>query len=556
MDRRRGDPRVGPLVDAAAPPVTLQAISESVSAAILEILRSPSGLDVAVGEFVIHDPTDHRAVEAGDVILAVGLDPEERQALALVQHAGAGQAAAVVFKLAAGAAPPALLDASTEAGVALLAVPPDVVWGQLHALLRTARAATGVPGEVGPGGAPVGDLFALANAVSSMMGGATTIEDPHSTVLAYSSTDEPIDEPRRQTILGRRVPDSWLARLRDDGVFQRLWGEGTVRVDYRGLDRAFLPRIAVAVRAGGEALGSIWVCQGRTPFTEEAEAALHEAARIAALHLLRYQAGEGLERRRRGELLRSVLDGRTPPDILASSLGIGPASAVTVVAFGLEVGDEATLADQAVVADRAVNLITVHCEAYRRQATSVAEGRVVYVLLPNRAPTVPERLMSFVTGVVEQITDALKVQARAGIGPTVPLARVLESRRDADRVLAALAHARHPGPVAHIDDVRSHAILLELRDLARREPRLWAGRLLRLVDHDRDRPTSYVATLRAYLDAAGDVVAAAASINVHPNTFRYRLRRLLELSGIDLTDPVERLVIHLQLMFLEEGIDR
>jgi DNA-binding PucR family transcriptional regulator len=42
-------------------------------------------------------------------------------------------------------------------------------------------------------------------------------------------------------------------------------------------------------------------------------------------------------------------------------------------------------------------------------------------------------------------------------------------------------------------------------------------------------------------------------LNVHPNTFRYRLRRLLELSELDLTDADERLVTHLQLTFLDDG---
>ena len=63
---------------------------------------------------------------------------------------------------------------------------------------------------------PTGDLFALANAVALMVGGATTIEDRQSNVLAYSSADDPIDTPRRETILGRKVPDHWMARLRED----------------------------------------------------------------------------------------------------------------------------------------------------------------------------------------------------------------------------------------------------------------------------------------------------------------------------------------------------
>jgi len=56
-----------------------------------------------------------------------------------------------------------------------------------------------------------------------------------------------------------------------------------------------------------------------------------------------------------------------------------------------------------------------------------------------------------------------------------------------------------------------------------------------------------VATLRAYLDAFGDITEAARRVSVHPNTFRYRIRRLVELFEVDLANPEERLVIELQL---------
>ena len=61
-----------------------------------------------------------------------------------------------------------------------------------------------------------------------------------------------------------------------------------------------------------------------------------------------------------------------------------------------------------------------------------------------------------------------------------------------------------------------------------------------------DRGGGLVATLAAYMDCFGDVRAAAAQLGVHPNTFRYRLRRLQELVGLDLTDPAERIVAALQ----------
>jgi DNA-binding PucR family transcriptional regulator len=56
-----------------------------------------------------------------------------------------------------------------------------------------------------------------------------------------------------------------------------------------------------------------------------------------------------------------------------------------------------------------------------------------------------------------------------------------------------------------------------------------------------------VDTLRAYLDSFGDVAAAAAWLHVHPNTVRYRVRRIEEALGSSLADPDVRLLLSLSL---------
>jgi DNA-binding PucR family transcriptional regulator len=86
-----------------------------------------------------------------------------------------------------------------------------------------------------------------------------------------------------------------------------------------------------------------------------------------------------------------------------------------------------------------------------------------------------------------------------------------------------------------------------LLDLARDDDQVRSGKVRMLVEHDRDHNSSYVETLAAYLDAFGDVRAAADSLDIHPNTFRYRVRRIVELAGLDLDDPIERLVTQFQL---------
>ena len=56
----------------------------------------------------------------------------------------------------------------------------------------------------------------------------------------------------------------------------------------------------------------------------------------------------------------------------------------------------------------------------------------------------------------------------------------------------------------------------------------------RLADYDEERSTALLRTLEEFLRRRGNITATAEALYVHPNTLRQRLRRILELSGIDL----------------------
>ena len=78
-----------------------------------------------------------------------------------------------------------LLGERSSLGVAVLSVPEEMTWTQLHALLDLSSFAMVTGTAAGIAGVPLGDLFALANAVAGLVGGAVTIEDPARRVLAY-----------------------------------------------------------------------------------------------------------------------------------------------------------------------------------------------------------------------------------------------------------------------------------------------------------------------------------------------------------------------------------
>ncbi len=530
---------------------TVSTLIAALGGELVDVLTAPHGLDMPAADPVVFDRVGTLVLAPGDLLLAVGIHPDSPDALDVVDAARRAKAAAVIVKIE-DEVPGGLVRAATAAGVALLAVPATTGWGHLLTLLRTANTASRVSDAASAEELAIGDLFGLANAVAAMVGGAVTIEDMDSHVLAYSTLEQAIDEPRRDTIIGRKVPDPWMRALADDGVFKTLYADSqVVRIDeIRGAEAPLLPRLAVAIRAGDEPLGSIWVVEGEQPLAAAAEKALQGAAQIAALHMLQHRARGDLERQHRSGVLRSLLDGGAP-EPGGGRLGITPGSAFTVLAFA-PVLDAEPMAE--VKLERMVGLITLYTEVYRRNAHTVAIDDVVYVLLPTGKGVTSARLHALADDLRKRTEMTVGVPIRVGIGSTVSEPRdVHRSRTEADQVLRVLA--RRDEPVGYVDDVRGHIALQRLDDLIAAEPLLRAGRVERLVEHDQRRGSTHVETLRAFLDAFGDVVAAAASLNVHPNTFRYRLGRLVEVSGIDLDDPDERLITHLQLRFLRVADD-
>ena len=81
-------------------------------------------------------------------------------------------------------------------------------------------------------------------------------------------------------------------------------------------------------------------------------------------------------------------------------------------------------------------------------------------------------------------------------------------------------------------------LLLASEDVPMRE---LAEDLLRpLREFDERHSGPLVATLRAYLDHRGNAPSMAEALHVHPQTVRYRLRKLRDLFGTALDDPEAR----------------
>lgn len=117
------------------------------------------------------------------------------------------------------------------------------------------------------------------------------------------------------------------------------------------------------------------------------------------------------------------------------------------------------------------------------------------------------------------------------LGPTV--AAVSDSARSAKAALAALSVAASREQLSRptlADDLLPERMLAG-DQLAKQA--LITSYYLPLVSGSAD----LLQTLRAYLENGGSLEATAKSLFVHANTVRYRLRRIQELIGEDVTDP-------------------
>ncbi len=93
-----------------------------------------------------------------------------------------------------------------------------------------------------------------------------------------------------------------------------------------------------------------------------------------------------------------------------------------------------------------------------------------------------------------------------------------------------------------------------LKELARSPDLAPFGELVRpLVEHDRERRSDLVRTLRIYFASGANASEAADRMFLHRNSMLYRLERIQKLTGLDLKDPDASLALRLGLLALEKG---
>ncbi|WP_006243054.1 PucR family transcriptional regulator [Mycolicibacterium tusciae] len=518
---------------------------------MVTLVEAPRGLDMPVASVALVDADDVRlglSVGAGsaDLFFLLGVADAEAVRWLAEQVEGTGPSpmspperlrvpTAIFVKEPTDAA----VARAVALGTAVVAVDPRARWESLYRLVNHAFEHHGDRGDHDSGT----DLFGLAQSIADRTRGMVSIEDEQSHVLAYSASSNEADELRRLTILGRAGPPEHLEWIGQWGIFDALRaGTDVVRVSERP-ELGLRPRLAVGIhvpstdpRRPAAFGGTIWLQQGSAPLATDAEEILRGGAVLAARVMARLASTPSTHSAQVAELL-----GLAGDDIdvaaIAGQLGISVDGRVALVGFqGSPAGPSVP-----------TGVIALSASAFRSDAQAVTIGARVYVLLPKIGT--PSSVMSWVRGVVAAVHRELDLTLRAVVAaPLGGLAGAAAARVEVDRVFDSAD--RHPAAIAQItslDEAHTTVLLDEIVSQVAQRPRLVDPRVRLLREQD----PILAETLKAHLDSFGDVSAVAKHLHVHPNTVRYRVRRIEKLMSTSLDDPDVRLVLALGLRATE-----
>lgn len=514
--------------------VSLGQLLLALDATLVRLVQAPRGLDLPVASAALIDSDDVRlglAPSAGAADLFFLLGVSENDALRWVEQQSVRRAPTAIFIKEPS---DAVVERAVAAGTAVVAVDPRARWERLYRLVNHVFEHHG-DGALHDSGT---DLFSLAQSVAERTHGMVSIEDAQSHVLAYSASSDEADELRRLSILGRAGPPEHLAWIAQWGIFDALRARPeAVRVAERP-ELGLRPRLAIGIfapavdeRRAPAFIGTIWVQQGSRPLADDSEDVLRGAAVLAARIMARLAAAPSTHAVRVQELLGlGESDAPVEVELIARELGVAADGRAAVIGF-----------DGGTTGTRLADVLALSASAFRHDAQMASVGSRVYVLFPSTGKAVT----SWVRGTVAALRAELGLQLRAVVAsPVVGLAGAAGARADVDRVLDTAE--RHPGTldaVTSLAEARTTVLLDEIVTAIAADERLIDPRVQTLRA---DEPV-LADTLGVYLDCFGDVAAAAQHLHVHPNTVRYRIRRVEQLLGASLNDADVRLLLALSL---------
>lgn len=377
-------------------------------------------------------------------------------------------------------------------------------------------------------GGVTGDYQELVDEISALLDAPATLENRDFGLVAFgahdSDDDSAMDPVRTRSILTRRSTPAVRAWFEGFGITRAT---GPVRIPAAPEAGVFRDRICLPVRHRGVVLGYVWLLDADPgPTDEQLTAAMEVAARIGALLSDEARAGADLSREFGAVLTAGPGRQRdTAVAALGEALGQDAEGLHTVVCVTPWVDDTPSVRGVA----SAAALATV-------AAPGAAGPLSLAALVRLRAP---DRLDPALSAADRLRTGAGPAAAGGIATPRRGLDELTVSWREATAAARAARAEPSLGPVARWSAIGPYRLLTALPGTGDAPGDPAVAPLLTPPHRE------LAHTAEVFLDRAGQAGRTAAALGIHRQTLYYRLSRIQQITGLDLNDGEDRLLLHM-----------
>ncbi|MFE9908592.1 PucR family transcriptional regulator [Streptomyces clavifer] len=382
-----------------------------------------------------------------------------------------------------------------------------------------------------------GDYQELVDEISALLGAPATLEDRDFGLVAFgahdSDDDTAMDPVRTRSILTRRSTPAVRAWFEGFGITRAT---GPVHIPAAPEAGVFRSRICLPVRHRGVVLGYVWLLDADpAPTDARLTAAMEVAARIGALLSDEARAGADLSREF-GAVLAAGRGWQHDMAVAALSEALGPDAEGLHTVVCVTPWPEETPSARTVPS--AAALATVMGAGAGAGAGPGTGAPSLAALVRLRSPDA----LDPATTAADRLRAAAGPAATAGVAVARRgLTELADSWHEARSAARAAAAESRFGPVAGWPAIGPYRLLASLPRHPGTAPDHTVATLLSPPHAELAR------TAEVFLDCAGQASRAAAALGIHRQTLYYRLTRVQQLTGLDLNDGEDRLLLHMAL---------
>jgi len=281
------------------------------------------------------------------------------------------------------------------------------------------------------------------------------------------------------------------------------------------------------------------------------------AATICGVILGRERVVAAAASRIRDDLVEGLLSGRgrDPGEVgrWARHLGYDAERDHHVLSIALEVAKEESDEARAALRQRAAAAAEHFFTTRAPDAIISVRDAEVLVVLPEQSeretPPRAVRLGRMCAGRIGELFP--EVVTTIGVGGVCRApGEIPRSYGEARRTVETVRRMDRADRVVSFSDLGIHGLLLQVPDVTELQA-FATGVLGKLSVHEREHSSAYLATLACYFRENSSPQRASRQLHVHPNTVTYRIRRVEEITGLDLDSYRDRLMAQVALEILD-----